>query len=74
MTTTTANTLAELKLKMETREARIGIVGMGYVGLPLAMLFSDERFRACCQPQSSKLRKPDFTLRRITLRSPKWML
>jgi UDP-N-acetyl-D-glucosamine dehydrogenase len=45
MTTTTANTLAELKLKMETREARIGIVGMGYVGLPLAMLFSDERFR-----------------------------
>jgi UDP-N-acetyl-D-glucosamine dehydrogenase len=45
MTTTTASTLAELKLKMQTREARIGIVGMGYVGLPLAMLFSDERFR-----------------------------
>ncbi len=44
MTTTTASTLAQLKLKMETREARIGIVGMGYVGLPLAMLFSDERF------------------------------
>jgi UDP-N-acetyl-D-glucosamine dehydrogenase len=30
---------------METREARIGIVGMGYVGLPLALLFSEERFR-----------------------------
>jgi len=30
---------------METREARIGIVGMGYVGLPLALLFSGERFR-----------------------------
>ncbi len=38
-------TLAALKNKFETREARIGIVGMGYVGLPLALLFSDEGFR-----------------------------
>ncbi len=38
-------TLAELKLRIESREARIGIVGMGYVGLPLALLFSNERFR-----------------------------
>ena len=30
--------------KIETREARIGIVGMGYVGLPLALLFSEARF------------------------------
>ena len=37
--------LSELKERMETREARIGIVGMGYVGLPLALLFSGERFR-----------------------------
>ncbi len=35
----------ELKRKFETREARIGIVGMGYVGLPLALLFSEEKFR-----------------------------
>jgi UDP-N-acetyl-D-glucosamine dehydrogenase len=35
---------AETKLKLETRQARIGIVGMGYVGLPLALLFSEERF------------------------------
>ncbi|HEY3928654.1 MAG TPA: nucleotide sugar dehydrogenase [Candidatus Koribacter sp.] len=35
----------ELKRKIDTREARIGIVGMGYVGLPLALLFSEERFR-----------------------------
>jgi len=34
-----------LRQKMETREARIGIVGMGYVGLPLALLFSSEGFR-----------------------------
>jgi UDP-N-acetyl-D-glucosamine dehydrogenase len=40
-----ANSFPELKQKMETREARIGIVGMGYVGLPLALLFSGERFR-----------------------------
>jgi len=38
-------TLAALKHKFETRQARIGIVGMGYVGLPLALLFSDEGFR-----------------------------
>ena len=46
MTTLTAgSTLAELKQRIESREARIGIVGMGYVGLPLALLFSNERFR-----------------------------
>ena len=45
MTTAAANCLAEIKQKIESREARIGIVGMGYVGLPLALLFSGERFR-----------------------------
>ncbi len=45
MTTATPASLAELKHKLETRQARIGIIGMGYVGLPLALLFSDERFR-----------------------------
>ena len=39
-----ADGLGDLKRKMETREARSGIVGMGYVGLPLALLFSGERF------------------------------
>ena len=42
---TAPSALAELKQKIETREARIGIVGMGYVGLPLALLFSGERFK-----------------------------
>jgi UDP-N-acetyl-D-glucosamine dehydrogenase len=45
MNVAAANSFPELKQKMETREARIGIVGMGYVGLPLALLFSGERFR-----------------------------
>jgi UDP-N-acetyl-D-glucosamine dehydrogenase len=36
---------AEFKQQVEAREVRIGIVGMGYVGLPLALLFSEERFK-----------------------------
>jgi UDP-N-acetyl-D-glucosamine dehydrogenase len=35
---------SEIKHRLETRDARIGIVGMGYVGLPLALLFSEEHF------------------------------
>jgi UDP-N-acetyl-D-glucosamine dehydrogenase len=45
MATATGTTLAELKQRIETRQAHVGIVGMGYVGLPLALLFSDQRFR-----------------------------
>ena len=45
MTTANGNHLTQLRQKIETREARIGIVGMGYVGLPLALLFSGERFQ-----------------------------
>jgi UDP-N-acetyl-D-glucosamine dehydrogenase len=45
MATSAPSRLNDLTRKMETREARIGIVGMGYVGLPLALLFSGERFR-----------------------------
>ena len=45
MTVTTLDKTAELLQRIESRQARIGIVGMGYVGLPLALLFSDERFR-----------------------------
>jgi UDP-N-acetyl-D-glucosamine dehydrogenase len=45
MTTAPENRLAGLNERIESREARIGIVGMGYVGLPLALLFSGQRFR-----------------------------
>jgi len=45
MTTTPLSTLTDLKQRVESRQARVGIVGMGYVGLPLALLFSGERFR-----------------------------
>jgi UDP-N-acetyl-D-glucosamine dehydrogenase len=40
-----AGALAGAKDRIQSREARVGIVGMGYVGLPLALLFSGERFR-----------------------------
>jgi UDP-N-acetyl-D-glucosamine dehydrogenase len=45
MTTASESRLAGLKERIDSREARIGIVGMGYVGLPLALLFSGQRFR-----------------------------
>jgi UDP-N-acetyl-D-glucosamine dehydrogenase len=44
MTRGATTSLSELKQKIEGRQAHIGIVGMGYVGLPLALLFSGERF------------------------------
>jgi len=44
MTTAVASSLAQLKGRIESRQARIGVVGMGYVGLPLALLFSEEKF------------------------------
>jgi UDP-N-acetyl-D-glucosamine dehydrogenase len=42
--TVTSSAVAEIKSKIESRNARIGIIGMGYVGLPLALLFSEQRF------------------------------
>jgi UDP-N-acetyl-D-glucosamine dehydrogenase len=45
VTLTAFDQTKELKQRIATREARIGIVGMGYVGLPLALLFSEERFK-----------------------------
>jgi UDP-N-acetyl-D-glucosamine dehydrogenase len=31
--------------KTRSRELRVGIIGLGYVGLPLTLLFAEERFR-----------------------------
>src|SRR5215472_17861334 len=41
LTATSAN---DLRAKIEARTAKVGIVGMGYVGLPLALLFSESKF------------------------------
>src|SRR5580704_2086156 len=44
-TQTTASSLfSELKNRIETRQARVGIIGLGYVGLPLALLYSEQKF------------------------------
>ena len=35
----------QFKIRIQQREARIGIIGLGYVGLPLALLYSEQKFR-----------------------------
>jgi UDP-N-acetyl-D-glucosamine dehydrogenase len=35
----------EWRQRLEQRSLRVGVIGLGYVGLPLALLFSEERFR-----------------------------
>src|SRR5277367_1926255 len=49
MTMTTSSTadasVARLISKVQERQARIGIIGLGYVGLPLALLYSEQKFR-----------------------------
>ena len=40
----TATILDGLDSRVQTRQARIGVIGMGYVGLPLGLLFSAEKF------------------------------
>src|SRR5712691_691505 len=45
----TANTVLMIKdallEKIKTRKAKVGVVGLGYVGLPLVLRFGEERFR-----------------------------
>src|SRR6202521_1088337 len=46
MTTESAPTtlFSELKTKIEARQARVAITGLGYVGLPLALLYTEQKF------------------------------
>src|SRR5262249_33426378 len=34
-----------LSVKLQDRTARIGVIGLGYVGLPLVLLFSEQKFK-----------------------------
>jgi UDP-N-acetyl-D-glucosamine dehydrogenase len=45
VTSVSLDSITELKQRIQSRQARIGIVGMGYVGLPLALLFAEQRFQ-----------------------------
>jgi len=45
MTTPTLSSLSSaLKSKIESRQARVAVIGLGYVGLPLALLYTDQKF------------------------------
>jgi len=35
----------QFKSKIQQHRARVGIIGMGYVGLPLALLYSEQKFQ-----------------------------
>jgi UDP-N-acetyl-D-glucosamine dehydrogenase len=41
---TTSFLFTGLKSRIDARTARIGIIGLGYVGLPLALLYSEQKF------------------------------
>src|SRR6201987_2459601 len=43
--TATETSVDQLKNKIQQREARVGIIGLGYVGLPLALLYSEQKFK-----------------------------
>ncbi|HTV14856.1 MAG TPA: nucleotide sugar dehydrogenase [Acidobacteriaceae bacterium] len=45
MIATISDRLSEIRQRIDSRDAQIGIIGMGYVGLPLALLFSQQRFK-----------------------------
>jgi len=40
-----SQSLAEFRARIENRTAKVGIVGLGYVGLPLMLLFSEQKFQ-----------------------------
>src|SRR6202044_2474887 len=41
---TASSLFTDLKSRIDARQAKVGIIGLGYVGLPLALLFSEQRF------------------------------
>jgi len=43
--TSVTSLFSELKTRIDTRQARIGVIGLGYVGLPLALLYTEAKFQ-----------------------------
>ena len=41
---TASSQFSESKSKIDSRQARVAVIGLGYVGLPLALLFSGQKF------------------------------
>jgi UDP-N-acetyl-D-glucosamine dehydrogenase len=42
---TATNSVSALKAKIEQRQVRVAIIGLGYVGLPLALLYTEQKVR-----------------------------
>src|SRR5215470_3539596 len=42
--TLTSASVAEITKRIQQRQAKVGIIGLGYVGLPLALLYSEQKF------------------------------
>ena len=40
---TSSSLFTDLKGRIEARKAKVGIIGLGYVGLPLALLYSEQK-------------------------------
>src|SRR5450432_4553556 len=45
MPTQQVTPVTEILARIQSRQAKIGIIGLGYVGLPLGLLFSEEKFQ-----------------------------
>ena len=41
---TAPSLFTDLKSRIDARQAQVGIIGLGYVGLPLALLYSEQKF------------------------------
>ena len=41
---TATSLFSDLKARIAARQAKVGIIGLGYVGLPLALLYSEQKF------------------------------
>src|SRR3982075_2819371 len=41
---TASSLFTDIKSRIEAHKARVGIIGLGYVGLPLALLYSEQKF------------------------------
>src|SRR5579864_4894525 len=39
-----ATLFSTLKAKIEQKQARVAVIGLGYVGLPLALLYTEQKF------------------------------
>ena len=43
--TPTSNSVSDFLTKIEKRQARVAIIGLGYVGLPLALLYTEQKIQ-----------------------------